>query len=171
MTLQAQAPASAGDATGDDSTTQRFCSFWLAGQYFGVPVERVQEVMRDLAMTRVPLAPGFVRGLINLRGQIVASIDLRSSLGFSEGHCDDPMSIVINTDDGPMSLLVEEIGDVVEVDDSQRELPPEGFRPEVARLINHVYKFPDSVMLVIDCDRLVEIADRPSATTSADTFS
>ena len=88
---------------------------------------QVQEVIRYQAMTRVPLAPTVVSGLINLRGQIVTAIDLRRRLGLA-GPADEglhPMNVVVRTDDGAVSLLVDEIGDVVEVTDDAFEPPPE----------------------------------------------
>src|SRR5262249_48304790 len=81
----------------------QFCTFVLDGHFFGVEVHKVQEVIRYLEMTRVPLAPPVVQGLINLRGQIVTAIDLRRRLQLRERPADRlPMNVVIRTDDGPM---------------------------------------------------------------------
>ncbi|HUI51531.1 MAG TPA: chemotaxis protein CheW, partial [Terriglobales bacterium] len=62
------------------SDRRQFCTFWMGQRLYGMPVEEVQEVIREQAMTRVPLAGAMVRGLINLRGKIVTAIDLRKGL-------------------------------------------------------------------------------------------
>src|SRR5271166_5071324 len=104
----------------------QYCTFYLAGHYFGVDVLKVQEIIRYQEMTRVPLAPPVVRGLINLRGQIVTAIDLRRRLRLRERPADQqPLNVVVRSDDGAVSLLVDEIGDVLEVSQDAFERPPE----------------------------------------------
>src|SRR5206468_4583870 len=99
---------------------------YLDGLFFGVDVLTVQEVICYQEMTRVPLASKVVSGLINLRGQIVTAIDLRRRLELRERPADRlPMNVVVRTDDGAVSLLVDEIGDVLEVDEESFERPPE----------------------------------------------
>ena len=94
------------------SHAQQFCTFYVDRQFFGVPVQQVQEVIRYQEMTRVPLVPRVIRGLINLRGQIVVAIDLRRRLDAPERPEDQlPMNVVVRTPDGALSLLVDEIGD------------------------------------------------------------
>src|ERR1700746_2142964 len=98
------------------SKSHLLCTFILDGLYFGVDVLKVQEIIRYQEMTRVPLAPPVVRGLINLRGQIVTAIDLRRRLELTDRPADQlPINVVVHTDDGAVSLLVDEIGDVLEV--------------------------------------------------------
>src|SRR5438445_1840154 len=96
---------------------RQFCTFFLDELFFGVEVKKVQEVLRYQVMTRVPLAPPVVRGLINLRGQIVTAMDLRIRLQLSELPADQlPMNVVVRDGDGATSLLVDRIGDVLEVE-------------------------------------------------------
>ena len=90
----------------------RYCTFRLGDLLIGIDVRRVQEVLRHDHMTPVPLAPPEVRGLINLRGQIVTSVDLRQQLGLATDR-DLAASVVIRAGDEIFSLLVEEVGDVV----------------------------------------------------------
>src|ERR1700753_3429550 len=105
---------------------QQYCTFTVDGLFFGVEVLQVQEVIRFQQMTPVPLAPAVVNGLINLRGQIVTAIDLRRALGLMDRPAEDlPMNVVVRTDDGVVSLLVDEIGDVLNVDDASFERAPE----------------------------------------------
>src|SRR5262249_522652 len=103
----------------------QYCTFYLAGHYFGLDVLRVQEIIRFQDMTRVPLAPPVVRGLINLRGQIVTALDLRRRLDLPDRPADvQPVNVVVRTDDGAVSLLVDEIGDVLDVPEDLFERPP-----------------------------------------------
>lgn len=140
------------------SDEHKFCTFTLDGLLFGVEVMKVQEVIRYLEMTRVPLAPSVVRGLINLRGQIVTAIDLRRRLGLTERPADQsPMNVVIRTDDEAVSLLVDEIGEVREVDESAFERPPETLRGVARELIRGAYKLKDRLLLVLDTEKAVAV--------------
>src|SRR5262245_58241723 len=122
----------------------QYCTFYVAGHYFGLDVLKVQEIIRYQEMTRVPLAPPVIRGLINLRGQIVTAIDLRRRLEMSDRPADQlPVNVVVHTDDGAVSLLVDEIGDVVNVSEKLFEGPPETLRGTARELIRGAYKLPD----------------------------
>jgi purine-binding chemotaxis protein CheW len=135
---------------------RQFCTFHLGDLYLGVEVLQVQEVIRAQAMTRVPLAPRAVRGLINLRGQIVTAIDLRERMGLAPldpGR--EPMNVVIRTEDGPVSLLVDEIGDVLEADEAECEDPPETLAPAARELVRGVYKRPDRLLLALETGRVL----------------
>jgi len=113
-------------------------------------------------MTRVPLASPVVQGLINLRGQIVTAIDLRRRLELKprpEGQL--PMNVVVRTDDGPMSLLVDEIGDVLEMDADGFERPPETLRGVARELIRGSYKLKNRLLLTLDTERAVQLNSEP----------
>jgi purine-binding chemotaxis protein CheW len=135
---------------------QQFCTFFLRDQFFGVPVQQVQEVIRYQEMTRVPLMPEVIRGLINLRGQIVMAVDLRKRFGMEDRpESQKPMNVVVRSDDGAVSFLVDEIGDVLEVDQESFERPPETLRGPARGLVRGVYKLKDRLMLVLDTERAV----------------
>lgn len=141
------------------SDDHKFCTFFLDGLLFGVEVMKVQEVIRYLEMTRVPLAPPVVRGLINLRGQIVTALDLRRRLEFSERPAGQyPMNVVMRTDDEAVSLLVDEIGDVQEVEEGTFERPPETLKGVARELIRGAYKLKDRLLLVLDTEKAVQLA-------------
>jgi purine-binding chemotaxis protein CheW len=142
------------------SSTQQFCTFFLDGHIFGVQVGQVREVIRYQEMTRVPLVPPVVRGLINLRGQIITAIDLRRRLGMKdlpEGEL--PMNVVVRTEDGAISFLVDEIGDVIEVQDDTFEPVPETLQGLAREVINGVHKLPGKLMLVLDIEKAVNPRD------------
>lgn len=135
------------------NNTRQFCTFTLDGMLFGIPVLEVQEVLRHQQMTGVPLAPEMVRGLINLRGQIVTAIDMRSRLHLpASSSGESPMNVIIRTEDGvPVSLLVDDIGDVLTAEDSLAEMPPETLRGPTRELVRAVYKLPGRLMLELNC--------------------
>lgn len=138
--------------------SNQLCTLVVGETLFGVDVLRVQEVIRRQPMTAVPLSHPTVGGLINLRGQIVTAIDLRLRLGLPPHH--DPtqlMNVVVRTDDGAVSFLVDDIGDVVELDGADRESPPDTLPPDVRELITGVFKLDDALLLQLDVDRLVEL--------------
>lgn len=141
------------------SGTVQLCTFWVDGLYFGVEVERVQEVLRYQEMTRVPLAPPVVRGLINLRGQIVTAIDMRRRLHLRErAHDKPPMNVIIRSEDGAVSLLVDEIGEVLTAAGDACEPPPETLQGLGRQLIKSVYKLNGRLLLVLDAEKAVDIS-------------
>ena len=131
------------------ASNQQFCTFFLNDLFFGIEVEKVQEVIRFQETTRVPLAPRVVGGLINLRGQIVTALDLRRRLDLPERTEQQvSMNVVIRTDDGALSLLVDEIGDVVEVEQEDFEQPPDtlsGSARELVARLTHGSTRPDGL--------------------------
>lgn len=139
--------------------SKQFCTFFINGLFFGIEVLKVQEVIRYQEMTSVPLAPATIRGLINLRGQIVTAIDLRRRLELPARSDDQlPMNVVVRTDDGAVSLLVDEIGDVVEIQDDVRERPPETLRGVARELVTGVYKLKERLLLILDTEKTVTLA-------------
>lgn len=144
--------------------TLQFSTFLLDKLLFGVDLRQVQEVIRFQQMTRVPLAPDVVSGLINLRGQIVTAVDLRKRLEMSpapEGSL--PVNVVIRNEDGAVSLLVDEIGDVLEVEQESFEEPPETLRGPVRAMIRGVHKLNNRLMHVLDAEKACQMAEAGEA--------
>jgi purine-binding chemotaxis protein CheW len=140
------------------TNTKQFCTFFVNNLFFGIEVLKVQEVIRYQGMTRVPLAPATIQGLINLRGQIVTAIDLRRRLELPARHDEQlPMNVVVRSDDGAISLLVDEIGDVVEIQDDIYERPPETLKGVARELVTGVYKLKDRLLLILDTEKTVDI--------------
>ena len=140
-------------------TSGQYSTFFVADLFFGVDVLHVQEVLRFQQMTHVPQAPEVVEGLINLRGQIVTAIDMRRRLGLPPRAGDQtPMNMVVRTADGAVSLLVDEIGDVLDVEAATYERPPDNLDPGARELIRGVYKLKDRLLLVLDAERTVDLA-------------
>ncbi len=143
---------------------RQYATYYLGNEYFGVEVKQVQEVLRYQNMTRVPLSSPVIRGLINLRGQIVLAVDLRRRLGLPDRPDGTlPMNVVLQTDDGPVSLLVDRIGDVITVPDDAFELPPENLRGVSREIVRGVFKLDGALLLVVDPARVLDFDRRAEA--------
>jgi purine-binding chemotaxis protein CheW len=128
----------------------------LDGMVFGVDVLHVQEILRAQQLTRVPLAHQVVCGLMNLRGQIVTALDLRRRLGLPERpEGMKPKNVVVRTEGGVVSLLVDDVGDVIDVAKETLERPPETLRGPVRELIQGAYKLRDHLLLLLDAEKVV----------------
>lgn len=133
--------------------THQFVTFTAGDHLYGIGVEEVQEVLPDRTATRVPLAPKTVSGLVNLRGQVVLSLDLRARLGLPTLPADaERMMVVVRRGDEPVSLIVDQIGEVAEVDETQFERPPQTLDAELRDLIRGAYKLSDRLLLALDVD-------------------
>jgi purine-binding chemotaxis protein CheW len=131
--------------------TVRYATFEVADQLFGLEVSRVQEVLSFSEYTPVPLAPEHVGGLFNLRGQVIAALDLRVRLGLAPTDLSNgAMNIIVRTDDESVSLLVDRIGDVVELEDTAAEPPPDTLTGPVRNLITATFPLANRLMLTLD---------------------
>ena len=139
--------------------TKQLCTFYLDDALFGVEVGAVQEVLRFQTMTRVPMAPSVVAGLINLRGQIVAAIDMRRRLGLTPREAGrNPLNMVVRSEDGVVSLLVDEIGDVLEVKSDTFEVPPDNASGVVRDLVHGVHKLKGRLLLILDTEKTIDLS-------------
>ncbi len=137
---------------------KQLCTFYLDKYCFGIDVLEVQEVFRYQEMTEVPLAVEDVTGLINLRGQIITAINLRLRLGMeSRPEGQPPMNVVVRTKDDVVSLLVDKIGDVMEVSENLYEEAPETIQGAMRDLVTGVYKLQDGLLLILDTKKVVQI--------------
>ena len=145
-------------------SSSQFLTFVVGPHLFGLEVHSVQEVIRYQPMTRVPLAPASVGGLINLRGQVITAVDLRQRLDLPARADDElPMNVVVRTDDGAVSLLVDSIGPVLEARDSDFEAPPETLVGPTRQVIRGAYKRNDRLLLAVDVRKAIEIMLTPAA--------
>ncbi len=139
-----------------------WCTFQLATGLYGVELDRVREVLRPQPLTRVPLAPPAVAGLLNLRGQIVPTVDLRVLFGLPPLPGARSGMIVVRGTDGPVALLVDSIGDV----QRHGSLAPQetDARTHVTHdsLCAYTLPLPESLLVVLDLDQVLTRAfDRP----------
>jgi purine-binding chemotaxis protein CheW len=137
---------------------QQFCTFHVGDLFLGIEVERVQEVIRDCGITPVPTAPPSVRGLINLRGQIVTAVDLGARFGLVNHRGEGSTVLVLDAGSEPLSFVVDRSGDVVKVEESSFEKPPDTLKGEARRLIRGAYKMKKKLLLVLDVEHALELA-------------
>lgn len=102
----------------------QLCGFKIGDNYYGIPVLEVQEVVKPQTVTPVPLAPEYIDGLINLRGQIVTAVNLRTLFEVPGERRKDFMNIIVHGEDSLYALVVDEILDVIDVDPNSFEKPP-----------------------------------------------
>jgi len=135
-----------------------YATFRLGKHVLGVEVDKVQEVFTAREMTGVPLAPFAVSGLINLRGHIILTIDLRKRLGFPDRKPEEEvMSIVVITEEGPVNLLVDAIGDVIEVSPDLFEPPPSTLDKTLSETVKGVYKLKEHLLLTLSTEAITTI--------------
>jgi purine-binding chemotaxis protein CheW len=135
--------------------TKQYATFWLGNGLYGIEVERVREVLRQQDITSVPLALPTVAGLINLRGQVVPTIDLRRRLELTGADDGQSMLVVVLVDGESIALLVDRIGGVVDVLDDQFEPPPDTLVGSVRELVRGAYKLDGQLLLGLDVDAAV----------------
>lgn len=133
----------------------QLATFWVNELLFGIPVERVREVLRDQPETRIPLAPPAVRGVMNLRGQIVTGIDLPMLLG--EPASERGINVIVQWEDESVSLRANRIGDVIGVETSATGRR-EDLTGRARALVEEVYEWRDRLVLVLDTKAAVERA-------------
>lgn len=142
------------------STARQFSTFSIANRTYGIDVMQVQEVTKDLRMTPVPLAPPFVKGLINLRGQIATAIDLRKLFNVSGDEPEESMNVVCMIEGVLLSFLVDKIGDVLELEDESFEASPSTVPSDVSRFMEGVYKVPGSILSVLDVNKILSVIQK-----------
>ena len=143
------------------SVPRQCATFTVGGHYLGIDVLEVQEVLYQQRITPVPLAPDVIAGLLNLRGQIVPEIDLRHMFHLPPRPLDaDRFSVVVHSTEGTVSLLMDEIDDVLQVDAASFETAPPNVRPEVRDLLTGVHKLQGRLLLVLNTSRALNVGAR-----------
>jgi purine-binding chemotaxis protein CheW len=129
----------------------------IDGQLFGLPIARVQDVFAPTRLTRVPLAPPEVAGVLNLRGRIITVVDMRRRLGLPPHSDDTPeMAIGIERDGEAYGLLVDSMDEVMRISDSIRVANPVNLDPRLAAVSAGVYRLEGKLLIVLDVDRVLD---------------
>jgi|SRR5579871_437829 purine-binding chemotaxis protein CheW len=147
-----------------DSDFTEFVTFMIAGQLFGLPIARVQDVFKPMRMTRVPLAGADIAGVLNLRGRIVTAIDMRNRLAVKRRESGDPMmAIGIESRGESFGLLVDSVGEVLKLPDTQRETNPINLDRKLNALSAGVYRLAEQLLVVLDADRVLDVRGEAAA--------
>lgn len=132
----------------------QFSTFYIADQLYGIEVTRVQEVVRPLPMTKIPLGQKYVNGLINLRGQVATAIGVRDLFEMEDPEKHTHMNVVCKCDNHLISLLVDDIGDVIEVSKKNFETCPQTISTNVRRFMAGVYQINTSILNILDVEKI-----------------
>lgn len=136
----------------------------IGGQLFGLPIRRVQDVFIPERLTRVPLAPPEIAGILNLRGRIVTLIDMRRSLGLEQnGGQGQPMAIGVEKANESYGLLIDSVGEVLKLDDAAREPNPVNLEPQLARVCAGIHRLEGRLLIVVDVDRVLDVGQIKAA--------
>ena len=135
-------------------------TFYVGDALCGMDILKVQEINKIMQMTKVPQAPEYVLGILNLRGQIVTIIDLGKKLGLGETNLSqDPRNIIVNDSGGHVGLLVKRIGDVVDADMQKREPAPANMQGIQGEFFTGVYKTDNNLIGILDVDKVLSIEE------------
>jgi purine-binding chemotaxis protein CheW len=144
--------------------TVEYVTATVGGQLFGLPISRVQDVFAPERLTRVPLAPPEIAGLLNLRGRIVTAIDMRLRLGLDALPPDAPrMAVGVEFKGESYGLLIDVIGEVLKLPAIGREDNPVNLDAGLARVSAGVHRLEGKLLVVLDVDRVLDIAPRVEA--------
>ena len=148
----------------DNSNVSDYVTFTAAGQLFGLPIERVQDVFKPARMTRVPLAGSEIAGVLNLRGRIVTAIHLSNRLDLqSRSEERPPMAIGIECGAESFGLLVDGVGEVLKLPDGEREANPINLDRKLTRVSAGVFRLDGQLLVVLDVDRVLELGGEAMA--------
>jgi purine-binding chemotaxis protein CheW len=135
-----------------------FVTVIIGDQLFGLPISRVQDVFVPDRLTRVPLAPPEVAGVLNLRGRVVTAIDMRSRLDLGQREAGPPvMAIGIELRGESYGLLVDSVGEVMKLKSSHCESKPVNLEARLARVAAGIYRLEGQLLVVLDVDRVLDI--------------
>src|SRR6202140_667347 len=146
-----------------DGAVSEFVTAVIGGQLFGLPISRVQDVFMPARLTRVPLSSSETAGVPNLRGRIVTVVDMRARLGLPKASDGKPaMAVGVDLRGESYGLLIDQIGEVLRLSDDGCEENPVNLDPRMAKLAGGVHRLDGQLMVVLDVDRVLEIATKPS---------
>jgi purine-binding chemotaxis protein CheW len=138
--------------------TAEYVTVTIAGQLFGLPIAQVQDVFIPGHMTKVPLAPQEIAGILNLRGRIVTAIDMRCRLGLAkrEGGAES-MAVGIDCDGESYGLVIDSVGEVLRLSDETREPVPINLDSRLARVAAGVHRLENELLVILDVERLLDM--------------
>jgi purine-binding chemotaxis protein CheW len=149
-------------AAGENIT--EYVTVVIGEQLFGLPIGRVQDVFKPERLTRVPLAPPEIAGVLNLRGRVVTAIDMRCRLGLPARAQGRPaMAVGIEFRSESFGLLIDAVGEVLKLADDMREPNPINLDQYLASVCAGVHRVDGQLMLVLDVDQVLDLGDERMA--------
>jgi purine-binding chemotaxis protein CheW len=151
--------------TSTNVANNQYCGFKIGDDEYGIPVLEVQEVIKPQPVTPIPLSQDYVKGLINLRGQIVTLISLRKLFGYDDSFDRSYMNIIVRGKEGLYSLVVDEVTDIIEVDEANLETSPDTLGESLKDYVANVYKKDSGLLIMLDVSKLLDLGFIESKTT------
>lgn len=146
------------------STLKEYVTATIGGQLFGLPILRVQDVFMPDRLTKVPLAPTEIAGVLNMRGRIVTLIDMRNRLGLEKRDDEIPaMAIGVESRGESYGLLIDNIGEVLKLDENAREPNPINLDPRLARVSSGIHRLDGQLLMALDVERVLDIGAKSIA--------
>lgn len=143
---------------------QEYVTVTIANQMFGIPVLQVHDVLGSINLTTIPLAPPEVAGALNLRGRIVTCIDVRKRLGLpAREDSGQRMSVVVEHHGEPYALLIDTVGEVLNLKSEQLEMNPATLDPRWREVSSGIYRTQDNLLVILQIERLLDFAGNASA--------
>ncbi len=137
--------------------TEDFVTFTIAGQYFGISVLKVRDILSSYQITPMPLASPEIVGSLNLRGRVVTAIDLRLRIGLPPRPAGaESMSVVAENDGELYSLMVDSVGEVLALSTADYERNPPTLDPKFRAYSDGIYRLNDQLLVVLDVNRLLD---------------
>lgn len=136
--------------------TNKYVVFKLEGEEYGIDILRVKEIKEMLRITRVPKAPSFVSGVVNLRGEVIPVIDLRKKFNLQE--CKDSEStriIIVTVDEITIGLIIDTSSEVLEIDKELIEEPPMAVSSIDHSYLHGIGKVNDRLIILLDVAKIV----------------
>ena len=149
-----QSEATNGASHGSVGTRIQYSTFYVAKRLYGIDVTRVQEVVRPMPLTSIPLSQNYVHGLINLRGQVVTAVSLHDLFALKEKPSPELMNVICKCDGALISLLADEIGDVLELESDGFEQTPSTIPEAIRKYMTRIYKVGDQLLSILDVDKV-----------------
>lgn len=133
-------------------------TFYLDDALFGMDILKVQEINKNMERTKVPHAPDYVLGIINLRGRIVTIVDLGRKLGLSPTRqSDDNRNVIVDCQNEYTGLLVDRIADVVSIDESRILPAPSNVKGTQGKFLEGVYKAEQGLIGVLNMEEVLKV--------------
>ncbi len=146
-------------STAPTQNLKEYVTAVIGGQLFGLPILRVQDVFLPERLTRVPLAPPEIAGVLNLRGRIVTLIDMHCLLGLGERATGSgAMAVGVETRGESYGLLIDSVGEVLKLDDAAREAVPINLDPRLARVCAGIHRLDGQLLVALDVDRVLDVS-------------
>ncbi|MEQ8347701.1 MAG: chemotaxis protein CheW [Sneathiellaceae bacterium] len=160
VAIRSSAPAVAGEQGVQlQGGSRDFVTVTIAEQLFGIPVLEVRDVLRPQAMTRVPLAPPEIAGVLNLRGRIVTAIDVRCRLNLPPRDEEQRgMNAVVDYHGEPYALVFDSVGEVLSLPDDAHERTPATLNPRWREVADGIYRLDGRLLVVLEVERLLAFA-------------